>query len=45
MEHFPDLISFNRELNALVLIELKKGAFKSSYLGQLCTFFFLFIRT
>ena len=38
VEHFPDLIFFNRELNALVVIELKKGAFKSSYLGQLCTY-------
>ena len=25
VEHFPDLIFFNRELNALVVIELKKG--------------------
>ena len=32
------MILFNRELNALVVIELKKGAFKSSYLGQLCTY-------
>lgn len=38
VEHFPDLIFFNRELNALVIIELKKGAFKPSYLGQLCTY-------
>lgn len=38
IEHFPDLIFFNRELNALVVIELKKGAFKTSYLGQLCTY-------
>ncbi|WP_099291755.1 MULTISPECIES: YhcG family protein [unclassified Butyricimonas] len=38
IEHFPDLIFFNRELNALVVIELKKGAFKSTYLGQLCTY-------
>ena len=38
VEHFPDLIFFNRELNALVVIELKKGAFKSSYWGQLCTY-------
>ena len=38
VEHFPDLIFFNRELNTLVIIELKKGAFKSSYLGQLCTY-------
>lgn len=38
IEHFPDLIFFNRELNALVVIELKRGEFKSSYLGQLCTY-------
>lgn len=38
VEHFPDLIFFNRGLNALVVIELKKGTFKSSYLGQLCTY-------
>ena len=38
VEHFPDLIFFNRELNALIVIELKKGAFKSAYLGQLCTY-------
>lgn len=38
IEHFPDLIFFNRELNALVVIELKKGAFKPAYLGQLCTY-------
>ena len=25
-------------MNALVIIELKKGAFKPSYLGQLCTY-------
>jgi len=37
-EHFPDLIFFNRELNALVVIELKKGEFKSAYLGQLTTY-------
>ena len=35
VEHFPDLIFFNRELNALVVIELKKGAFKSSYFGAI----------
>ena len=34
-EHFIDLLFFNRELNALVAIELKKGAFKPIYLGQL----------
>ncbi len=38
IEHFPDLVFFNRELNALVIIELKKGQFKPSYLGQLCTY-------
>lgn len=38
VEHFPDLIFFNRDLNSLVVIELKKGTFKSSYLGQLCTY-------
>lgn len=35
VEQFPDLLFFNRELNALVVIELKTGAFKTSYLGQL----------
>lgn len=30
-----DLLFFNRELNALVAIELKKGKFKPAYLGQL----------
>lgn len=34
-EHFPDLLFFNRELNALVVFELKIGSFKTSYLGQL----------
>lgn len=38
IDHFPDLIFFNRELNALVVIELKKGPFKPIYLGQLCTY-------
>lgn len=38
IDHFPDLVFFNRELNALVIIELKKGPFKSIYLGQLCTY-------
>ncbi len=38
VEHFPDLVFFNRELNALVIVELKRGAFKSSSLGQLCTY-------
>ena len=35
VEQFPDLLFFNRELNALVVIELKTGTFKTSYLGQL----------
>lgn len=35
VEQFPDLLFFNRELNALVVIELKMGKFKTSYLGQL----------
>ena len=34
-EFFPDLIFFNRELNALVVVELKTGEFKNGYLGQL----------
>ena len=34
-EHFIDLLFFNRELNALVAVELKKGTFKPIYLGQL----------
>lgn len=37
-EFFPDLLFFNRELNCLVVVELKKGAFKPSYLGQLMTY-------
>lgn len=38
VEHFPDLLFFNRELNAMVCVELKTGSFKSSYLGQLMTY-------
>jgi predicted nuclease of restriction endonuclease-like (RecB) superfamily len=34
-ELFIDLLFFNRELNALVAIELKSGKFRASYLGQL----------
>lgn len=37
-EFFPDLLFFNRELNALVVIELKTGEFNPSYLGQLTTY-------
>lgn len=32
---WSDLLFFNRELNALVAIELKVGKFKAAYLGQL----------
>ena len=34
-ELFIDLLFFNRELNCLVAVELKKGVFKPAYLGQL----------
>lgn len=34
-EFFIDLLFYNRELSALVAIELKAGDFKPSYLGQL----------
>lgn len=34
-EHFIDLLFYNRELCSLVAVELKKGEFKPSYLGQL----------
>jgi predicted nuclease of restriction endonuclease-like (RecB) superfamily len=34
-EFFIDILLFNRNLNCLVAIELKKGSFKPSYLGQL----------
>ncbi len=37
-ELFPDLLFFNRELNCMVVVELKKGAFKSAYIGQLQTY-------
>ena len=35
VEEFPDLLFYNRELAALVCVELKNGSFKTSYLGQL----------
>ena len=35
VEEFPDLLFYNRELTALVCVELKDGPFKTSYLGQL----------
>lgn len=34
-EQYIDLLFFNRELNCLVAVELKRGKFKTSYLGQL----------
>ena len=37
-ELFPDLLFLNRELNCMVVVELKKGAFKSAYIGQLQTY-------
>ena len=33
-----DLLFFNRELQSLVVFELKKGGFKPSYLGQLAAY-------
>ncbi len=38
VEFFPNLLFFNRELNSLVVVELKMGDFKPSYLGQLTTY-------
>ena len=38
IDHYSDLLFFNRELNCLVAVELKTGAFKSAYLGQLTTY-------
>ena len=35
VEQFPDLLFFNRELAALVCVELKDGPFQTAYLGQL----------
>jgi predicted nuclease of restriction endonuclease-like (RecB) superfamily len=37
-DHWVDLLFFNRELKALVVVELKKGAFKTGYLGQLAAY-------
>lgn len=37
-EMFPDLLFFNRELNCMVCVELKTGAFKPGYIGQLHTY-------
>lgn len=35
---FPDLLFFNRELNCLVVVELKTGNLKPGYLAQLMTY-------
>ena len=35
---YPDLLFYNRELAALVVIELKRGDFKPAYLGQLSAY-------
>lgn len=37
-DFFPDLLFFNRELNCLVVVELKIGDFKPGYLAQLMTY-------
>ena len=37
-DHWIDLLFFNRELRSLVVVELKKGQFKPSYLGQLAAY-------
>lgn len=34
-DQFIDLLFFNRDLNCLVAVELKRGRFKPAYLGQL----------
>ena len=35
VDQYIDLLFFNRNLNCLVAVELKKGSFKTGYLGQL----------
>ena len=37
-EFFSDLLFFNRELNCLIVVELKRGEFKPAYLGQLSAY-------
>ena len=34
-DQYIDLLFFNRQLNCLVAVELKRGKFKTAYLGQL----------
>lgn len=38
VDNWIDLLFFNRELKSLVCIELKKGEFKTAYLGQLAAY-------
>ena len=38
IEQYPDLLFYNRELSALVCVELKFGDFKPAYLGQLSAY-------
>ena len=38
VEQFPDLLFYNREIAALVVVELKIGSFKPAYLGQLAAY-------
>lgn len=35
MGQYVDLLFFNRDFNCLVAVELKRGPFKTAYLGQL----------
>ncbi len=37
-DHWVDLLFFNRELQSLVVVELKSGKFKPAYLGQLAAY-------
>ena len=37
-DEYPDLLFYNRELAALVAVELKQGKFKPAYLGQLSAY-------
>jgi predicted nuclease of restriction endonuclease-like (RecB) superfamily len=37
-DEYPDLLFYNRELAALVAVELKQGEFKPAYLGQLSAY-------
>ena len=37
-DEYPDLLFYNRELMALVAVELKQGAFKPAYPGQLSAY-------